>query len=647
MPEHKHQPKSNDSPPRHVNNTPSEQSEDATEAGAAFALTPGLMGLSSPNDSRFIHSTLGLQRMIGNAATRRVLANRDLAQRRIEDRQPDTPLPERTAIRATGSYEAIDPDGSNRITLQLNQAGYFIQGWYQRRSYRSHSAGIHRQQMYQHTIEADMIEDNADNVVYAYRRMDSAGREVSSGEMTIRNTDEGVQLVMRSGGWSQAFRQTSTSARPPDAVIENLPEGVRDEIAASIEAPLDSNEEEILLSRSQNLKRLIREYLAESRMMRMAIASQLNSAVSEIFRDFARQQVPLVRHRLRGLLVSENYTNNSTQRSYWDWMQVAVIEQPGFTESVQNWLELRATGDAGGQHRYRYMITVAGLGGDVGIGLGGYAGSLIIEKLEPDTWTHEYAIGFGQVSGGLSAGVTTGFLFPWTEFETVVPWAPENFEGWCFMTGAGASGSAVAGGGYSPLGLLVFEGDGTYESLGVPTASVTGEAGVHVGAELGASIGYIGDGRDEVLSHLNGVSTSGSSPTPLEGRGADTGERTIHFEVDNPSLSADGMEAIRQMCAQHLLTFQQVSSQLRVDGYTSTTGSDAHNLRLSELRALNTVQYIRDVLGEDFRIADDHISTTGHGETPARDTGEADATENEAWRKVEVRLNGNVVLTLQ
>lgn len=643
MPDHKHPHKSIDSDSRHTHNTPSEQADTAlSETGPALKITSGLLGSASPNDSRLIRSTLGLQRMIGNAATQRVLA-----QRRIEDRQPDTAMPERTAVRVTGSYEAIDPDGSNRITLQLNQAGYFIQGWYQRRSYRSHGGGIHRQQMYQHTLQADMIEDNEDNVVYAYTRMDSTGREVSSGEMTIRNTDDGVQLTMRSGGWSQAFRQTSTNARPPDAAIENLPEGVREEIAASIEAPLDSNEEEILLSRSNNLKRLLREYLAESRIMRTAVASQLNSAVSEIFRDFAREQVPLVRHRLRALMISENYTNNGTQRTYWDWMQVAVIEQPGFTESVQNWLELQATGDAEGQHRYRYMITVAGLGGDVGVGLGGYVGSLIIEKLGPDTWSHEYIIGFGQVSGGPSAGVTTGFLFPWTEFETVLPWAPENFEGWFFMTGAGASGSAVAGGGYSPFGLLVFEGDGTYESLGVPTASVSGETGVHIGAELGASVGYIGDGEDEVLSHLDGVSTPGSAPAPLAGSGADAGERTIHFEVDDPSLSADGMEALRQMCAQHLLTFQQAGSQLQVDGFTSTTGDDAHNLRLSELRALNTLQFIRDVLGDDFRITDDHVTTAGHGETPARDTGEADETESEAWRKVEVRLNGNVVLTLQ
>lgn len=643
MPDHKHQHKSSDSDSRHAHKTPTEQPDTAfSGASPAFHITPGLLGSASPNDSRFIRSTLGLQRMIGNAATQRVLANRGLAQRRIEDRAPDAPLPERTALRVTGSYEAIEPGGNNRITLQLNQAGYYIQGWYQRREYNGR-----RQRMIQHTMEATMIEDNADNVVYAYKRLNSNGEEVSSGLITFRNTDDGVQAEMRSDSWSKAFRQTSTSARPPEAALENLPENVREEITASVEAPLDSNEEEILQSRCQHLKALLRQYLGESRMMRMAISTNLNAAVNEIFQMFAPQQIPLVRHRLKGMLISENYTNNGTQRSFWNWLHVVVIEQANYTAAIQNHLEIRPEGDGETQHRYRYMISVAGLSGDFVVGVAGFAGVITIEKLEPEPWSRDYGIAFGQVSGGLSVGVTTGYVLPWTEFETMVPWGPENFEGWFAMSGAAASGSAAVGGGYSPAGFLNFHGDGTYESLMVPTATGFAEMGAHAGIEISEAIGYIGNGRDEALEHLHGRVTPGTAPAPLEGGGADAGERTIHFEVDDPSLSADGMEAIRQMCAQHLMTFQQPNSRLQVDGYTSTTGEDAHNLRLSELRALNTVQFIRDVLGEDFRLPEDHITTAGHGETPARDTGEADETENEAWRKVEVRLNGNVVLTLQ
>lgn len=596
------------------------------------------MGLSDEPGSLFqtngVGNVLRLQRTIGNQATQRLL------MRRAGATTPDAAAPEMTGLDVTGSYEALDPGGSNRITIQINQAGHHLEGWQQRRVYRSHTNSVQHQRLEQSRITADLIEDGAPNT-YRYRRVNSVGREVSSGTMTFTQSASGARLQMLSeSGWTHAFERTATTSRASDEAIEAAPEEMRGVIEASINAPLDRDEEERLGRSCERIKTIIRDYLDESGIGRTGKAATLNSYIEDLMVQFANEQLPLVVRRMREILTSESTASGSVTRPYWDWIQIVVMEQPTYTEHIQQRLGMQPGGDPLGQHRYRWMFSTVGVSGDVLVGGGVFGGVFIIEKLEPDRWTQQYAVGMAGFSGGLSAGVTVGQTTAWSEFESPFPWTSGNFRGWFALTGATGSGSLVGGGGYSPTAMITFYGDGSFEPLAADASGFMVEYGVHAGLELGVSTGYLAGGHDEVLQHVH----------PPQDDSADSDYRSgesVHFPVDDPSLNDTGLQAVRQMCALQRRGFESEASTLRIDGYTSTTGTDARNQQLSDLRAQNTLQAIRDVLGDNLRIPDEQITIQGHGEGAAREAGEADDVENEAWRKVEISLNGQVILTLR
>lgn len=622
--------------------TQNKQATHETKSPEANAIPEQIAMLPAHHPDRAA-LVLQLQRTLGNRATQQLLqrsAPSDIQRDPPTEAYAPVAVPEDTTVDATGSYEAIDPGGGNRITLQFNQAGYHIEGWYQRRVYRSHTNSPVKQTMRHYRIRGNMISDDpTGGTVFQYSfQRESDGSETSSGRLVFREVDGEPRLHMDDvEGWSHDFRRTSTTARPPDQALEALPDENRDLLTASVNAPLDSEELANLMSNAEVIKRRMRDYLPQSHIRRMGTAANIDNDVETILEQYAPEQQVLVKHKLKEALSLDSYQYEDTTRTYWDWLHLTVIDHPGFTETLQGSLGFRAGAD-GTVHKYRYMYLAGGLGGDVGIGAGAYLGTLIIEKSEPDEWKQSYVMGIGQVSIGPSAGVTAGVGATWTDFETLYPYARNNFEGFISLFGVQGTASAGAGGGGS-ASSMTFHGDGTFPSVMANGVGVALESGAHWGIEAGATLGYIGGAADEVISQVD-------APTPVEDSAEVATEETLHFEVDSDQLSAEGIEAVRTMAALNLTAFENSNSSLQVDGYTSTTADDEHNQKLSERRAHNVVQQLRDSLGRRFLLAEDNISVTGHGETPARDSGEADETENRDWRKVEIMLNGETVLTL-
>jgi outer membrane protein OmpA-like peptidoglycan-associated protein len=581
------------------------------------------------------HPVLQLQQLVGNRQVTRMIANGAIQMAR-GGAEADAPASEQTPIDITGHYEAIDPDGNNRITLQINQAGHHFEGWWQRRLL-SHG----RQRLESRRLSGGLQSSDRTSITFTYRRFTEGSSAGANG--TLSANPSGQITMMDSNGWMQGFRRLSTTPRLSNEAIAAAPAETRELVRATETAPLDSQEERRLAQGSNGIRTLVEEYFNSSHgITRAGKAAQLNGYLERLVSPHATEQMILVVRRLREQLTGPTYRVGSTTRPYWDWMQIIVTAHPTYTQNLQQRLGMRTDGSAGPdspQHRYRWRFSTVGLAGDVGVGLGGFLGVFIVEKLSPDSWQQRYFTLMGGVSGGLSAGVTVGQTTDWSEFQTPFAWGSGNFRGAYVIAGTAAGGAAVAGpsGGAS---FITFYGDGSFPPLAGDASGFAALYGLYIGAEFSMTTGRLWGGREEAIRNA----PQQRAVTTDSQYGAGT---TTHFNVDDPSLTTEGRQLIRVMAATHRAAFSNSNSALSIDGYTSTTGSEARNLTLSNLRAQNTAQAIRDCLGPAFRIPSRNVHVVGHGEEAARRAGVADNVEDLAWRKVEVRLNGQVVLTLR
>lgn len=567
--------------------------------------------------------------------------------------RPDAARPERTPVQITGRYEALDPGGSNRITLQLNQAGTHFEGWWQRRVQRF-ASGAH---MEHRRIVGDVTASAPDRITFQYQRFRDGGTPVagtmvatpSSGSVSLQLTEGSGAVTVSPDGhldidtWNHEFRRTSEAPRLSDAGIESLPSEARPAARAAEDAPLDSDEERRLRSSAELIMARIREWFGASHgVPRDAYAGGVDHLVETTYSYFAAEQHLLVTQRLHEMLVGPRFTGGSITRPYWDWLAVIVASSPTYTTHLQSRLGIPASGVAAAagapQNEYSWSFDVVGLAGDVGVGLGGFLGRFRIEQTAgAATWSTTYFTVLGQVSGGPSAGVTVG-MHTSNTFQSPFPWRSGNFRGAYTITGAAAGGAPIVGG-TGGAGFINFMGDGAFPPVSGDAGGLTVIVGLYIGAEVSQAGGYLFGGREEAIAYAR-------AHAPRTVSGTYTAGAAAHFAVDDPSLTAAGLAALRQTCAQQRAMLTNASGSITINGYASPAGEAEHNRTLSNLRARNTLQAIRDIMGSDLHIPPERQSYQGLGEAPARAAGVADGQESDAWRKVEVAFNGTVVLTL-
>ena len=326
-------------------------------------------------------------------------------------------------------------------------------------------------------------------------------------------------------------------------------------------------------------------------------------------------------------------------------MQIVVATSPSYTAQIQQLLQMSATGmntdPSAPQNQYEWSFSVGGLAGDVGVGLGGFLGEFTISQTGgASTWSAHYFTVLGQVSGGLSGGFTVG-MHTSNSFQSPFPWRSGNFAGAYTITGAavGAAGIGPGLGGAGGVAFINFFGDGSFPAVSGDAGGLTVLLGVYAGAEFSQSGGYLWGGRDEAIAHARAAQRHDVAGTYRVGANA-------HFGVDDPTLTSAGWQALRETCALQRAMLVNPMGTVRVTGYASPAGPDAHNMTLSALRARNTLQAIRDIMGADLAIPPVAQTAEGLGEGPARAAGIPDGQESDAWRKVEVSFDGTVVLTL-
>jgi len=300
-------------------------------------------------------------------------------------------------------------------------------------------------------------------------------------------------------------------------------------------------------------------------------------------------------------------------------------------------------------HVHTYKVTLVLTG--AGLIVGGFKGHITIEKTDDQKWpTGPVTFGVWFAAFGVSLeiskkGIEEGkFAGPFTKFEqklvgtasSSIGWLPHDFPGRAdfFMMDASVSAGvkATAGGWF-----LHIHGRGGLPELEVVEEGLKAGIGKpKIGAELMGALGKITD-KDIPTT---GFASMRQKTDYVESYGLNT---ETHFGNDSAVLSDEAREAVRALCANEMVALMNPASKVVIVGHTDSTDTAERNLTLSKLRAGNTAQAVKDIMGTKFLAT---MEAYGHGEAEANKAGEQNY-RNLDRRRVDIELNGRIVLQLR
>ncbi|GAB6905627.1 putative lipoprotein YiaD [Desulfosarcina cetonica] len=182
----------------------------------------------------------------------------------------------------------------------------------------------------------------------------------------------------------------------------------------------------------------------------------------------------------------------------------------------------------------------------------------------------------------------------------------------------GAAGGAVAG---AILGQAI--GRDTKGTL------LGAAAGAAVGAAAGAGVGHMMDKQESEMR--NALAASEAAAVQREGDLlAITLKGDVSFDTNSDTIRP-GLYNELDRIAQIMIKYPQ--TQIVVEGYTDSTGSESYNLQLSERRALSVKNMLVQRGVQAYRI-----NAVGYGES--RPVATNDTPEGRQMnRRVEIRIN--------
>lgn len=570
------------------------------------------------------------------------------SNRRRADPRPDPQEP-----RVTGRYQ--DPPG--HFVLQINQAGSHIECWL---AEVLTAADRHEKQVY---LFAGDLQDDGTFKLYKHPNPDEGLATLRTGDddsITISGPEGTRRYVLnvRRPTLSENAIRALPEPREPVASFELTPftrqyakwlrsKLSEDKINGFLEAFFDvgggTRVHEVV--ERQNKAEKLDFYIGD-------VFSTRPASDSQPYNGWHQQDIELARFHGREILASQRVVINDVQRSQLDWIDIVLStvqrdahSLTGRTQvlpNIREHLKLSAASDANpGQPKEKYdlKLMVGGLAGDVGIGLGGFTGALMVEKKTPPTWKQSFNIWFGGISAGLSAGVEMGFYSEGTA-ETHTGWMPADFPGWISMIDAsGQAGLGVGGGGGGTA--MIIHGSEVHAPMIADFTGWTVNSSIGGGVEIGGSWGRItglGQGFEEKDSDHILRDEDYTVEAELETK--------VHFRLGDALLTDEGRQALRIMAAKELTCFSSEGSRLVLNGHADRVDCDERNVELSRLRAENAKQAVQDILGDQLGIPDDRIITQGLGERRAKAAGEPDEKANRTWRRVDTLLDSRLVLRL-
>jgi outer membrane protein OmpA-like peptidoglycan-associated protein len=96
---------------------------------------------------------------------------------------------------------------------------------------------------------------------------------------------------------------------------------------------------------------------------------------------------------------------------------------------------------------------------------------------------------------------------------------------------------------------------------------------------------------------------------------------TVHFDTDKATLTAEGQATLQRAAA---AMKDNPNIHLRLEGFTDSTGTDPHNLNLSQQRAMTVADYLKGQGIDGKRLTGEGFGPAKPTDTNATDTGKAD-----------------------
>lgn len=560
------------------------------------------------------------------------------------------PQPDPIEPYITGRYEDMD----GKWTFHVNQAGTHIEVWM---SEVVNAATRRPKQLLR--LAGDRWKD--DNY-YLYLH-DKPGEKAGTVRKRYVYGTKHLDIYLRGNGIEVSFDAVQNTNYPvlSESAMETIPS----------DQPVVKLHEWSPLVRSQVkwlrkmlapivLDPYIREFFSlpatgdtRSKVRRHEILMELDEYIGEVFSTtppdgWHPDDMALVQFTARGLLAGTLCTFNSS-RSHFDWIQTMVSistgeldwkKHPSKLPSHLGMIPANAVLKAEQLHEYAVDFKIGGFAGELFASVGGWIGALTVEKKSPPTWKRMYDVVFAQIGAGFSIGVQIGQQNDGTARSSLA-YTADDIPGSCTLMASGVHAGLISAG----PGMLIINGR-TLPPLAFNLTSL--DSG---NLELGGGV--------DVLTFMQGwifrpfIKNHRSKPHPAKilrdeefsatGHHADE----IHFRLGDALLTEDARQLLRIVCARELKSFSDCGSILAIVGHADRVDTEERNIELSKLRAFNTLQAIKDILGNDLRIMPEKTSLSAMGEERAKEGGDVDGFPNPKWRKVEIIINHRLVLNLR
>lgn len=577
------------------------------------------------------------------------------------ERKIEAPRPDQPGVNITGRYEHryLDPADKNLTitdyTMSINQAGRHLEGFLTQ-VLRPDTRVTDR---YSTRFHGDLQSDGR-FLVYALTRPEETWGYLSYEKKGLnwylywqRMANDAIKPMGTKMGWVRiSDRPTlmesafSDQAFPPEgpvhdherwpltrAQIRNLVAGfAEDKIAPLLHAYFTTLADDRVAGKNALID----------------AAKPLHKHIGEVFTNkydgIHLYDMVLGRYYVKTILSHNKWKFKGITRSQLDWIQIMldVVTGYGFLlPNVTDYLGLKPTVAPGHEpvdpaappHKYKVSFSLKGLAVY-------YRGKITVEKTTGQTWKETFKItlkGF-QAKPGFSISEEG-------EAETYHEWLPADIPGSVELVTGKLGGSMPGVKATAGAWFMHIFGSGY-----LPYMDVLGEK---VALKLNLSKKFKMD-----IVNLGGLwgeiygkqlpDKDYSKYVPVTDYAATYGLKDdVHFCLDSALLTEDARQALRIMCANELYAFMSPTSNLTIYGHTDRSADTAYNLKLSAQRAQNTLQAIRDILGDQLRTPDQRIIQEGKGETEAMNDKRPDNEVNPKYRRVDVILDARLVISLR
>jgi outer membrane protein OmpA-like peptidoglycan-associated protein len=186
-------------------------------------------------------------------------------------------------------------------------------------------------------------------------------------------------------------------------------------------------------------------------------------------------------------------------------------------------------------------------------------------------------------------------------------------------------------------GVLIGAGAGGAVGAGVGKAAGNTALGAIIGATVGGVTGgFIGKQMDKEAKEIAQIP---GAEVKRVGEGINvTFESGVLFAVDQATLSGSAQTKIRDLAA---ILNKYPDTYILIEGHTDNTGSDSHNMILSEKRAVSVSDYLKSQ-----SIAANRLKTAWYGENQPKYANETELNRSQN-RRVEFAIYANEKLVEQ